>query len=132
MLGDRPGSARQTVRVCLCDDVRQFRELMRFALDEDPALEVVCDAADGESCIEMVESARPDVVLLDLSMPGRDGLEVIEELRRRAPGSAIVVLSGYSAARMEETVIARGAARYLEKGAPLADIRAAVREAAGL
>ena len=132
MLGDRSGSTRASVRVCLCDDVRQFRELMRFTLDEDPAIEVVCEAADGTQCVEIVASARPDVVLLDLSMPGRDGLEVIADLRRRAPSVAIVVLSGYSADRMADTVLEHGATRYVEKGAPLAEIRAAVREAAGM
>jgi DNA-binding NarL/FixJ family response regulator len=110
--------------------VREFRELMRFGLDDDPAIEVCCEAADGTECIEVVKSARPDVVLLDLSMPGRDGLEVIEALLRTAPEVKIVVLSGFAAARMEQTVLARGATKYVEKGAPLAEIRAAVRAAA--
>lgn|SRR5688500_13364053 len=128
-LSGPPQSPVDTVRVCVCDDVREFRELMRFALDSDPAIEVICEASDGAECIENVAVSLPDVVLLDLSMPGRDGLEVIAALRERAPEVAIVVLSGFSAERMEEVVLAGGAARYLEKGAPLADIRAAVREA---
>ncbi|MDX6648851.1 MAG: hypothetical protein QOJ97_802 [Solirubrobacteraceae bacterium] len=118
------------MRVCLCDDVRELRSLMRFGLEDDPAIEVVGEAADGTECIEVVESVRPDVVLLDLSMPGRDGLEVIEELQARSSTTKIVVLSGFAAARMEEVVLARGAARYLEKGAPLAEIRAAIRAVA--
>jgi DNA-binding NarL/FixJ family response regulator len=127
---DSPDSSRESVRVCLCDDVREFRELMRFGLEADPSIEVVCEAADGTECIEVVESVAPDVVLLDLSMPGRDGLEVIDALRERAPGVRIVVLSGFAAARMEETVLARGATSYVEKGAPLTQIRAAIRAAA--
>jgi DNA-binding NarL/FixJ family response regulator len=118
------------VRVCLCDDVREFRNLMRYGLEDDPAIEVVGEAADGTQCVELVDSMRPDVVLLDLSMPGRDGLEVIQELRARSSETRIVVLSGFAAARMEEIVLAHGAARYLEKGTPLADIRTAIRAVA--
>lgn len=118
------------VRVCLCDDVREFRELMRFGLEVDPDIEVICEAEDGASCIEALASASPDVVLLDLSMPDRDGLEVIDELRSRSTSTKIVVLSGFAAARMEQAVLARGADRYLEKGTPLADIRSAIRHVA--
>jgi DNA-binding NarL/FixJ family response regulator len=125
-----PHTPQKTVRVCLCDDVREFRELMRYGLEDDPAIEIVCEAADGTECIERVESTRPDVVLLDLSMPGRDGLEVIQELRARSSTTRIVVLSGFAAARMKEVVLSHGAALYLEKGTPLADIRAAIRDVA--
>jgi len=125
-----PHSPQKTVRVCLCDDVREFRNLMRYGLEDDPAIEVVGEAADGTQCVELVDSMRPDVVLLDLSMPGRDGLEVIQELRARSSETRIVVLSGFAAARMEEIVLAHGAALYLEKGTPLADIRAAIRAVA--
>ena len=119
------------LRVCLCDDVREFRELMRYGLEDDPTIEVVCEAADGDRCIEVLESLSPDLVLLDLSMPDRDGLEVIDELRARSQAVKIVVLSGFAAARMEQTVLDHGADRYLEKGTPLAEIRAAIREVAG-
>lgn len=123
-------SRSQRVRVCICDDVKEFRDLMRWGLTDDPAIEVVCEAADGPEAIETVIAHQPDVVLLDLSMPGRDGLEVIDALRRGAAATKIVVLSGFAAARMESIVLARGAVRYLEKGAPLAEIRAAIHEAA--
>lgn len=121
----------ETITVCLCDDVREFRELMRFGLSDDPRIEVVGEASDGLEAIDVVGQTRPDVVLLDLSMPGKDGLEVIEELRERSPASRIVVLSGFAAARMESVVLERGATRYLEKGTPLTDIREAIHEAIG-
>ena len=118
------------VRVCLCDDVREFRELMRFGLEDDPEIDVICEAADGAQCIDMVRESTPDVLLLDLSMPDRDGLEVIEAVKQRSAATKIVVLSGFAASRMEETVLRRGAHRYIEKGTPLAEIRAAIREVA--
>jgi DNA-binding NarL/FixJ family response regulator len=118
------------IRLAICDDVREFRQLMRFGLGEDPDIDIVGEAADGLEAVEIVSELRPDVVLLDLSMPKLDGLEVIESLRERAPASRIIVLSGFAAARMERLVIERGAARYLEKGTPLAEIRSAIRETA--
>lgn len=124
-------SSPQHIRVAICDDVREFRELVRFGLGDDPDIEIVGEAADGEEAVALVSEMRPDVVLLDLSMPRLDGLEVIDAVRDRVPEAQIIVLSGFAAARMEHVVRARGATGYLEKGSSLADIRAAVREAAG-
>ena len=118
------------VRVCLCDDVREFRELMRFGLQDDPTIEVICEASDGEQCIDVVGRITPDVLLLDLSMPDRDGLEVIQAVKERSATTKIVVLSGFAASRMKQTVLDHGADCYLEKGTSLADIREAVREVA--
>jgi DNA-binding NarL/FixJ family response regulator len=117
----------ESITVCLCDDVREFRVLMRFGLCDEPDVEIVGEAADGAEAIDVVRALRPDVVLLDLSMPGMDGFEVLESLRRVAPESRVIVLSGFAASRMEAAAIGRGAARYLEKGASLAEIREAVR-----
>ena len=125
------GSAPGRVRVAICDDVREFRELMRFGLEDDPEIDVVAEATDGEEAVEVVGTHLPDVVLLDLSMPKLDGLEVIDALRERAPGTTILVLSGFAAARMESLVLERGASGYIEKGTSLSDIRAAIHSAAG-
>jgi DNA-binding NarL/FixJ family response regulator len=123
-------SGGRAIRLCLVDDVREFRQLMRFGLQEDPRIEIVGEADDGTGALDVVTSLRPDVVLLDLSMPGLDGLEVIEALRQSTPDTRIVVLSGFAASRMEQAALDRGAVVYLEKGAPLAEIRQAVHEAA--
>src|ERR687885_819105 len=72
--------------VYLCDDVADIRLLMRFALEEDPELRVVGEAGDGVAGVQGVAETQPDVVLLDLSMPQLDGLEVIARLRSVAPG----------------------------------------------
>src|SRR4051794_26934101 len=118
------------IRVAICDDVREFRELLRFGLSEDREIEVVGEAADGLEAVSLVTALRPDVVLLDLSMPKLDGLEVIDLLRERAPESRFVVISGFAAARMEPLVRDHGATDYLEKGSSLADVRAAIHRAA--
>lgn len=118
-----------SIRVYLCDDVPEFRALMRFALEDDQELEVVGEAGDGHAAVAGVQESSPDVILLDLSMPDCDGLEAIPRLRQVAPDTCIIVLSGFGAARMAPQVMAAGAHGYIEKGESFAGIRRAVHEA---
>jgi DNA-binding NarL/FixJ family response regulator len=118
------------IRVLLCDDAAGFRALMRYALEEDPVFAIVGEASDGRAGVEAVAALRPDVVLLDLSMPGGDGIDAIAAMRERSPESRIVALSGFAAEEMAGAALARGAHAYLEKGADMATIRQAVRAAA--
>lgn len=118
------------VEVYLCDDVPELRKLLRIVLEEDSDLHVVGEAGDAETGIEEIAELQPHVVLLDLSMPGLDGLEALPLIRRAAPDTAVIVFSGFSEDRMGALVRARGAARYIEKGKPLEDVRQAVRELA--
>lgn len=120
----------EPIRVLLCDDVEGFRALMRLSLADDPAIEVVGEASDGEEGIRAAAELQPDVVLLDMQMPRCGGLEAIPHLRRDAPGASIVGLSSYSAARMAGPSIEIGATSYLQKGAHLDEIRAAIVAAA--
>ena len=88
------------------------------------------EAGDATSGVDRVTELQPDVLLLDLSMPGLDGLEAIPLLKDAAPGVGIIVFSGFAADRMRAPALALGADRYLEKGEPLDVIRDAVREVA--
>jgi DNA-binding NarL/FixJ family response regulator len=103
-------------RVFIADDVEAIRNLWRLILEEDPAIEVVGEAADGKAAIGGVEATRPDVLLLDLSMPEQDGFEVIPVVRSRAPLTAIVVASGFAESRMAQAAFELGAVAYFEKG----------------
>ena len=118
------------VDVYLCDDVPELRKLVRIVLEEDSEVHVVGEAGDAETGIEEIAELQPHVVLLDLSMPGLDGLEALPLIRRAAPDTAVIVFSGFSEERMGALVRARGADRYIEKGQPLEDVRQAVREVA--
>jgi len=91
---------------------------------------------DGETALarlsEQAATGSPyTLVVLDMCMPGMDGLEALPEIRRIAPDAAIVVFSGFAADRMSATALSLGADRYLEKGEPLEVVRATVRDAAG-
>ena len=116
------------IRVFLCDDVQAFRALMRFVLEENPDITVVGEAADGRAGVDGVAREKPDVVLLDLSMPVLDGLEAIPLMLDVSPGTQIIGLSGFTADRMAETMIAQGAVAYFEKGADLEDIAQTIRD----
>jgi DNA-binding NarL/FixJ family response regulator len=119
------------IRVLVCDDVEAFRALMRYALQEDPGIEVVGEAADGMAAIGAAESLQPDVVLLDLTMPVLDGIDAIPAVLERAPAARVVALSGWGAERMAEAALEQGAIAYVEKSDDVQAIRAAVRAAMG-
>jgi DNA-binding NarL/FixJ family response regulator len=120
----------EAIRVLLCDDAPGFRALMRYTLEEIPGVVVVGEAADGEAGLAAVAELQPDVVLLDLSMPRVEGLEVIAAMRACSPSSRIVALSGFTAEEMAAAVLERGAHAYVEKGTGIVAIRDAVRAAA--
>jgi DNA-binding NarL/FixJ family response regulator len=118
------------VQVFLCDDVSAFRQLMRFALEDDGTIAIVGEAGDGEAGVAGVGETQPDVVLLDISMPKLDGLEAIPLIRDRSPATGVVVLSGFTEERMEQQALRCGADRYLRKGVDLDVIKATVLDVA--
>jgi DNA-binding NarL/FixJ family response regulator len=118
------------IRVVLVDDVPELRLLVRLTLEEDPAIEVVGEAANGREGVAVVEETDPDLVLLDLSMPDMDGLEAIPLMRRHAPNARVVVLSGHEAGRVSLEALDQGASRYINKAADLQTVATVVREVA--
>jgi DNA-binding NarL/FixJ family response regulator len=119
------------IRVFLCDDLADIRLLTRLCLEEgETSFEIVGEADNGTSALAAIRASRPDVVLLDLAMPGVGGLELIPSIRELAPEVGIVVYSAYFTPRVENEVLARGADRYLKKGAPLGRLREVVGEVA--
>jgi len=124
---DDPLPSSNPIRVLLCDDVQAFRALVRYFLEDEEDIVVVGEAANGNEGIRQARELQPDVILLDLSMPECDGLEAIPVIAERAPHARIVALSGFTAGRMAEPVLARGAMAYLEKGGELSEIVATIR-----
>ena len=116
-------AATRPIRVLHCDDVTDFRELVRFALEDDARLEIVGGAKDQGELLEQLAALHPDVVLLDLALPERDGLELIPVLLAAAPAVHIVVFSGFEASRMRPLALQLGAVAYVEKGTSLGELR---------
>ncbi len=118
------------LRVLIADDAAELRALLRIRLRRVDGVHVVGEAADGREAVEQCERLRPDVVLLDLSMPELDGLQAAELIRARVPGTRIYALSGYPAASMERRALDAGADTYFEKSGRLDDVCDALAELA--
>jgi CheY-like chemotaxis protein len=112
------------------DDVDELRELLCFAVEAEGDMVVVGQAADGREVLQLVEDEHPDVLLLDLSMPGMDGFEVLQALRTNGEDVGVVILSAHTSAAMSGRALEQGADRYIEKGTRGAAIRQVLRDVA--
>ena len=119
------------IRVLLADDEELIRAALVGLLDREPDIEVVATAADGRQAIDRALANRPDVAVVDLQMPGVDGIGVITELGRLLPSCAGVILTGHGRPHVLRTALSSGARGFLAKGAPgtaLADVVRRVHE----
>jgi DNA-binding NarL/FixJ family response regulator len=112
--------------VVVCDDAPALRELTRYGLEGDSRLQVIAEAADAEGAVRHIAALRPDCLVLDLSMPGTDGLETIPLIREASPETAIVVFSNFSSERLGPAALEQGADRYVRKGRDFGELRQVV------
>ena len=129
MSNGEPTAGGTAAGILICDDNHALRELLRAVVDTGLGMHVVGEAADGNEVIAEAARLQPEVILLDLAMPNRSGLDALPELHRVAPNAQIVVFSGFDSTAVADEVIALGAASYLEKGASPETIVAAIAEA---
>jgi NarL family two-component system response regulator YdfI len=111
------------IRVVIADDHAVVREGLRLILEASPGFVVVGEAADGEGAVHLVEEVEPDVVLLDLRMPGMDGLEAITQTQERRPRVAVVILTTYNEDDLVLRGLQAGARGYLLKDMGSAALR---------
>jgi DNA-binding NarL/FixJ family response regulator len=131
--GNGPGlSARPAgpLTVLIADDHPVVREGLRGMLAADPAIRVVAEAASGDEAVVMAKRHRPDVVLMDLRMPGGDGVRATAGIVAAVPGSRVVVLTTYETDADIVRAVEAGATGYLLKDTPRLDLIAAIRAAA--
>ncbi|MDR7480882.1 MAG: response regulator transcription factor [Armatimonadota bacterium] len=115
------------MRVLLVDDHTIVREGLRALLAEAPDVEVVGEAADGAEALRKARELRPDVVVMDLLMPGMNGLEATRGIRQELREVEVLVLTMYESDQHFFEVLQAGASGYLLKGASAADLLAALR-----
>jgi DNA-binding NarL/FixJ family response regulator len=118
------------IRVLIADDHPIVRDGLALILATAADIEVVGEAADGEEALRLVERLHPDVLVLDLAMPGVDGVEAIRRLRANGSGAGILVFTAYDTDDRILAALRAGAASYLLKGAPREDVFAAIRTVA--
>jgi DNA-binding NarL/FixJ family response regulator len=123
-------SSKAKIGVLICDDHPAMRAVLREVIELRPSLHVVGVAADGVEVVAEAVRLQPDVILLDLAMPKRSGLEALRELGQVAPAARIVVLAGFSEASVAEDVLELGAVLYVEKGSSPDAINDAIEQVA--
>jgi DNA-binding NarL/FixJ family response regulator len=106
------------ITVLIVDDHEVVREGLRLSLSRAPHVRVVGEAADGRAAIELAERRKPNVVIMDVRMPGLDGLDATKELMEKEPGSAVLIFTAYSERSLLARGLESGAKGYILKEAP--------------
>ena len=120
---------RLKTRVLLADDHQLILDSVRHSLEETGEFEIVGEAMNGSQAVSLVGRTQPDVVLLDIRMPGMDGLVCLDQIKKRNPEVKVVVLSASTDQKLIENVLKRGASAYIVKSVNPIDLPAAIRQA---
>jgi DNA-binding NarL/FixJ family response regulator len=116
----------RAIRVLLADDHALVRAGLRKLLESLSGVEVVAEAGDGREALALVASKNPDLVLLDITMPGLNGLEAAERIGREHPGTRVILLSMHASEEHVLRALRAGAAGYLPKDAALGELELAI------
>lgn len=114
------------VGLLIVDDDASMRDLLRLTFELHPKLEVVAEAANGSDAVTAAKDHKPDAVILDVMMPGTDGLEALPRILEVSPDSKIIVFSAYATVPIVQQALEAGASLVLEKTVPQRDVVAAV------
>ena len=119
------------IRLLICDDHAIVRQGLKQILADVPDLTVAGEAADGPTAIQCMRAGGVDMVLLDIALPGRDGLDVLKQVRQEFPQLPVLIVSTYPEKQYALRCLRLGAGGYLNKGADPAELIAAIRKIAG-
>ncbi|MEU7015139.1 response regulator transcription factor [Streptomyces sp. NPDC046385] len=119
-----------SVRVLLVDDEELLRLAFTMILRAEPDMEPVGEAADGETAVELARRLRPDVVLMDVRMPGTDGIEATRRVLREVPGTRVLVLTTFDLDEYAFEALRAGASGFLLKNSRPEELLAAIRDVA--
>jgi DNA-binding NarL/FixJ family response regulator len=126
-LADTP----RKIRVLIADDHRLFVDALDAILATDGRFEIVGKAHDGESAVQLAGTTKPDVVLMDIAMPGVDGVEATRRIRKRRKSTAVLILTGSNARNDVDRARRAGAAAYVTKDRIASQLVEAIAELGG-
>lgn len=115
------------IRIILADDHAMMREGLRSILESELGYSVIAQAGNGRETVQLVKSHAPDLVIMDISMPGLNGIEATRQILQAAPETRVLVLSAHSDQEYVDRFFALGAAGYVLKQSSLADLAEAIR-----
>lgn len=126
--GQRPGDDRlgKPIRILLVDDHSLVRQNLRLVIDHQSDFEVVGEATNGHEAVGLAERLRPDVVLMDISMPKINGIQATRLITHAVPATRIIALSMHDDPGMTQSMLDAGAAAYLVKGGPPQELIATI------
>jgi DNA-binding NarL/FixJ family response regulator len=122
---------KDKIRVLIADDHRMFAEALEAILATDARLEVAGQAGDGAEAVRLALKTRPDVILMDISMPLMDGLEATKQIRRHWPTACVLMLTGSNSRTDVDRAREAGAAGYVTKERIAAELIDAILEIGG-
>jgi len=116
-------------KVFIVDDDPEFRRFLKEFLSDQPGLKIVGEAADGKQALEKVKKIKPDLVLLDIRMPGMDGFSASRLLKRIMPELQIIIMTIFDSPEYQESIVENGAFGYIVKSNLTRDLMPAIRAA---
>jgi DNA-binding NarL/FixJ family response regulator len=127
---DGNAAAKREITCLIVDDHEVVREGLRLSLSRAQNIRIVGEAPDGETAVALAERRRPDVVIMDIRMPGMDGLEATKQLSQKAPEIAVLIFTAYSERSLLGRGLESGAKGYILKEAPHGTLLRAIEKVA--
>ncbi len=121
------GNNSAPIRVLVADDHAVIRQGLKMLLESRPEIDVIGDCENGREALLMVEGSKPDVVLMDVVMPGLNGIEATRQIRRASPATRVVILSGFVDEEQITGAIRAGASGYLVKNSDVSELVLAIQ-----
>jgi DNA-binding NarL/FixJ family response regulator len=122
---------RESKRVVLCDDHEIVRDAIKSRMANSGVVEIVGEAADGREVVDVVKEFDPDVVIIDVEMPKRDGIEATREVLKARPRTKVIIFTAHAQPDLLALALRAGASGYVLKSAPAEDIEKAVKAVTG-
>jgi DNA-binding NarL/FixJ family response regulator len=117
----------EKIRLLIADDHPTFREGLSRLLEEEEDLECVAISADGEEAVKLAKELRPDVAIIDVSMPNLDGIKATEQIKAACPDTAVLMVSAFDYQSYVLASLQAGASGYMSKDRPLHELISAIR-----